>query len=161
MPEWLRQDVVDVRRVVNNYLSRTDNGKVRCLLRSHDRLSLIMFIFVLYNILGLYLSHAIAQYGRAASRARHVVRGSPTLWHGCTLTANLLDGWELTRFAQDARNVARILSELGKLEVRLEPNTVIHPVRVIFLNARSPRSYASISDVCIWQRWGLIAHIFF
>lgn len=39
----------------------------------------------------------------------------------------------LTRFfLQDARNVARILVELGKLEVRLEPNTVIHPVRLQF-----------------------------
>jgi hypothetical protein len=35
-------------------------------------------------------------------------------------------------FLQDARNVARILVELAKLEVRLETNTVIHPVRVIF-----------------------------
>lgn len=65
--------------------------------------------------------------------------------HGRTLTANLLQGGNSIFYLQDARNVARILSELGKLEVRLEPNTVIHPVRIILLYALSVLSCASIS----------------
>ncbi|KAF8610704.1 hypothetical protein BDV93DRAFT_484134 [Ceratobasidium sp. AG-I] len=87
MPEWLRQDVVDVRRVVNSYLSRTDNGKA--------------YISRTQSLNMVAQLHAL---GMSFEGRQH-----------CGM--------------DDARNVARILSELGKREIRLEPNTVINPRR--------------------------------
>ncbi|KAG8699013.1 hypothetical protein FRC08_005550 [Ceratobasidium sp. 394] len=85
MPEWLRQDVVDVRRIVHSYLSRTDLGKVYI-----SRTQTLNMVAQL---------HAL---GMSFEGRQH-----------CGM--------------DDTRNVARILTELGKREVRLEPNTTIHP----------------------------------
>ncbi|CAE6524724.1 unnamed protein product [Rhizoctonia solani] len=120
MPEWLRQDVVDVRRIVNSYISRTESGK-KYISRMHS-LNMVAQL----HALGLQFE------GR-----QH-----------CGM--------------DDARNVARILVELGKREIRLEPNTVIHPRKrwswmardgqvhfdeATYLNGRpfSPASVTSIS----------------
>ncbi|CAE7055072.1 unnamed protein product [Rhizoctonia solani] len=118
MPEWLRQDVVDVRRIVNSYISRTESGK-KYISRMHS-LNMVAQL----HALGLQFE------GR-----QH-----------CGM--------------DDTRNVARILVELGKRDIRLETNTVIHPRKrwswmardgqvhfdeVTYLNGRpfSPASVAS------------------
>ncbi|KAG8687685.1 hypothetical protein FRC09_013351, partial [Ceratobasidium sp. 395] len=85
MPEWLRQDVVDVRRIVHSYLSRTDAGKV--------------YISRTQSLNMVAQLHAL---GMSFEGRQH-----------CGM--------------DDTRNVARILTELGKREVRIEPNTTIHP----------------------------------
>ncbi|CEL52473.1 3'-5' exonuclease eri1 OS=Schizosaccharomyces pombe (strain 972 / ATCC 24843) GN=eri1 PE=1 SV=1 [Rhizoctonia solani AG-1 IB] len=85
MPEWLRQDVVDVRRIVNSYISRTESGK--------------KYISRMHSLNMVAQLHALDMQFEGRQH--------------CGM--------------DDARNVARILVELGKREVRLEPNTVIHP----------------------------------
>ncbi|KAF8710690.1 Exonuclease, partial [Rhizoctonia solani] len=104
MPEWLRQDVVDVRRIVNSYISRTESGKVPHPLCSLPSLDLTFHPIQKY-ISRMHSLNIIAQL--------HAL--------GLQFEGRQHCGMD------DARNVARILVELAKREVRLEPNTVIHP----------------------------------
>ncbi|QRW15279.1 3'-5' exonuclease [Ceratobasidium sp. AG-Ba] len=85
MPEWLRQDVVDVRRIMHSYLSRTNEGKV-------------------------YISR---------TQTLNMVAQLHAL--GMTFEGRQHCGMD------DTRNIARILTELGKREVRIEQNTQIQP----------------------------------